>query len=312
MSTTLGADVLLKSPESLADDRIGLVTNQTGVTSSLEYARVQLLERGLDLRCLYGPEHGIWGIVDAGDSVADGTDDLTGLPVYSLYGDRRSPPSEHLADLDALVFDVQDVGVRCWTYTTTMVECMRAAAAADCRFVVLDRPNPLGGAPLEGAVMPESWSSFVGLPDLPLLYGLTIGELAAFVNAEHDVGADLTVVELEGWDRESWYDETGLQWVPSIPPLSSLEKALIYPTTVLLEGTNVTPGWGTGRGPMLAGAPWIDRERTLQFARDRLADLGLGGVCLRADRFVPREGVISGYPGEECTGVQIHVTDREA
>lgn len=311
MATTIGVDVLLEEPELLAGERVGLITNQTGVTADLRYSRVELLDAGLDLRTLFSPEHGIWGIEDAGEAIDEYVDDLTGLPGRSLIGDRHAPTPEMLSDLDALVFDLQDIGVRCWTFATTMIKCLRAAAENDCRFVVLDRPDPIAGAPLEGAVMPAARSSFVGVEGLPLVYGLTSGELAMYANEEFDIGAELNVVELRDWER-TWYDETDLAWLPSIPPLSGLEKALVYPATVFLEGTNVTPGWGTGRGPTLAGAPWLDRERTVSLARERIADAGLSGVGIRQDRFRPGHGVIPQYVDETCEGLQIHVTDRDA
>jgi beta-N-acetylhexosaminidase len=312
MATTLGVDALLNDPSVLGEDRLGLVTNQTGVTADLRYNRQAMLDAGLDLQRLFSPEHGIWGVADAGEKVGDYTDDMTGLQGTSLYGDKKAPDGDELANLDTLVFDIQDIGVRCWTYTTTMKRCLEAAAEHDRRFVVLDRPNPLAGAPIEGAVMTAEWSSFVGIEGLPLLYGLTIGELAGYANEAFGIGADLEVVELEEWDRNSWYDETGLTWVPSIPQLSSLEKALVYPATVFLEGTNVTPGWGTSRGPKVVGAPWVDREATLALARENIDAAGLSGVGLRADRFRPRHGVIPKHVDEVCDGFQIHVTDRDA
>lgn len=311
MNTTLGVDALLAEPDRLSGDRLGLVTNQTGVTADLRYNRREMLDRGLDLRRLFSPEHGIWGVADAGEEVGDYVDDMTGLPGSSLYGEKRAPTESDLEEIDTLVFDIQDIGIRCWTYTTTMVNCLRAAAEHGTRFVVLDRPNPIAGGPVEGAVMPEALSSFVGLPGIPLLYGLTIGELAGYANEELDVGADFDVIELRDWERGTWYDETGLTWMPSIPPLSELEKALVYPATVFFEGTNVTMGWGTGRGPKLVGAPWIDRDETLSLAREKLTEAGLSGVGLRADRFRPRHGVIPKHVDKLCDGLQIHVTDRE-
>ena len=305
MTVTPGIDVLLDDDlalERFRDHHVGLVTNQTGVTRSLDYNREAMLEAGIDLVKLYSPEHGIWGVHGAGEQIDDYTDDLTGIPCHSLYGDVRTPTAEMLDGLDLLVFDIQDAGTRCWTYTATMINCMTGAATEGIPYVILDRPNPLTGQLLDGRPVEPGYESFVGHAGLPMVYGLTIGELADFANEEYDIGADLDVIELDGWDRSTWFDETGLLWGPSSPALFSLEKALIYPGTVLLEGTNLSSGDGR-HGPMMMAAPWMAMSETVTTARETLAQLDLTGVSLRKAKF--RAG------GEVQHGFQIHVADRD-
>lgn len=300
-----GIDVLLSDEDELGrfrDRSVGLITNQTGVTGDLDYNREVLVDRGIDLAKLYSPEHGIWGVHGAGETVSDYTDDLTDITVHSLYGEHRVPTAEMLDGIDLLAFDIQDAGPRCWTYTATMINGMRAAAEHDLPYAVLDRPAPLTGELIDGRPVDPGFDSFVGHRGLPMVYGLTIGELAGYANEEYDVGADLHVVELQGWDRGTWFDETGLLWGPSAPALFELEKALVYPGTVLVEGTNVSSG-DARHGPLMMAAPWMEMAAVVERGREVLASHGLDAARLRKAKFRA--------DGEINEGFQIHVADRE-
>jgi uncharacterized protein YbbC (DUF1343 family)/CubicO group peptidase (beta-lactamase class C family) len=281
--------------------KVGLITNHTG-QDSLGRATIDLLRKasGVELVALFSPEHGIRGAVDA--TVADSKDDKTGLPIYSLYGQRRRPTAETLKGIDTLVFDIQDVGCRFYTYTSTMGLAMEAAAEHKLRMLVLDRPNPIGGLAVEGPVLDEKRESFVGYHRLPIRYGLTIGELALLFNKERKIGADLEVVKLKGWKRGDFYDATGLTWIHPSPNLRSLTAALTYPGIGILETTNLSVGRGTERPFEWIGAPWLD-GRVLAAA---LRDQKLPGV-----RFVPltMTPTASVFKGERCGGVQIIVDD---
>jgi uncharacterized protein YbbC (DUF1343 family) len=259
----------------------------------------------VQLVALFGPEHGLQGAAQAGEVVATATDERTGLPVYSLYGETRAPTPEMLADLDVLLFDVQDAGTRYFTYPSTLLLVLRAAAAVGLKVVVLDRPNPLGGKAVQGNVLDPAFTSFVGAHPVAIRHGLTLGELALLVNDEAGVGADLAVVPAAGWRRSQWYDETGLPWVPPSPNLPHLAAVALYPGTCLLEGTNVSEGRGTTQPFELCGAPWIDGERLRALLVERLP----AAVRPRRCAFVP---AYSKHAGEVCEGVALHVFDRAA
>ncbi len=300
-----GLDTLLDARlDLLRGMRVGLISNPTGVTADVRPNLDALREAGVNLVALYGPEHGFASHVQDGLEVGHATDERSGLPVYSLYGEARKPTPGMLQGVDVLVFDIQDAGVRFYTYLWTMALCMQAAAENNVRFVVLDRPNPITGARTEGPVLEPGHESYVGMYPVALRLGLTVGELARLVNDHFGVGADLTVVPLEGWRREMWYDETGLPWVAPSPNLPSLDTAVVYPGTCLVEGTNLSEGRGTTRPFELIGAPWLDG-----FAlAEALNDLDLAGVRFRPTAFIP---TFSKHAGETCYGVQAHVTDRD-
>ena len=301
-----GIDVLLAERLDLvAGRRVGLVTNPTGVTAG-GTSGVDALHGRPELRlvALFGPEHGIRGDAEGGAAVASTTDWRTGLPVYSLYGETRRPTAEMLRDLDVLLFDVQDVGVRFYTYVSTLAYVMQAAAAHGKRVVVLDRPNPIGGLAVEGPVLEHGQESFVGLYPIALRHGMTVGELACLFNEEFGIHCDLAVVPAAGWRRSLWFDRTGLRWVPPSPNIRTLDSATVYPCTGMLEGTNVSEGRGTPRPFENVGAPWIDGER---WAR-ALSGLGLPGVEFQPTWFMPDS---SKYRGERCGGVFLVVADRE-
>lgn len=296
-----GADRLLEAPYAgwVQGRRLGLITNPSGVTAELETTADVLLRRSdLRLAAIFGPEHGFSGAAQAGVPVADQP------RVFSLYGEVRAPTAEMLQEVDVLVYDLQDVGVRFYTYISTLFYSMQAAAQQGIPLIVLDRPNPIDGGRVEGPVLEPGFESFVGVFPLPIRYGMTAGELARLFNAEAGLGCDLQVVPLQGWRRSQWYDQTGLAWIMPSPNMPTLETALIYPGFCLLEGTNLSEGRGTTRPFELFGAPWLDSRRLAE----RLNQLGLSGIRFRPQAFTP---TFSKYAGTLCQGVQVHVLDRD-
>lgn len=298
--------VLSDREGALAGQRIGLIANPTTVDTHLRHA-VDLLAAHprVDLRVLFGPEHGLRG--DAQDMIAVGAarDARTGLPVYSLYGtDEASltPPAESLEGLDAVVFDIQDVGSRYYTYVWTMVLAMRACAAAGVGFVVLDRPNPIGGHLVEGGAIEPGYHSFVGLCSLPNRHGLTAGEIARWVMDTEKLDLALEIVTMHGWQRSMYFEDTGLPWILPSPNMPTRDTALVYPGMCLVEGTELSEGRGTTRPFELSGAPFIDS----QALAEALADLP--GLVPRPVVFRP---TFHKWAGQPCGGVQLHVTDRE-
>lgn len=309
LSVSTGIDVLLEGGAApLRGLRAGLITNHTGVTHRLVSAIDPLREAGVDLCALFGPEHGVRGDAQDGQEVGHGVDARTGIPVYSLYGETKRPTSDMLDGLDALIYDIQDAGVRFYTYIYTMAYSLEAAAQFGLKFWVLDRPNPITGTRVEGAPIEPEVTSFVGDYGLPFRYGLTVGELARYLNETRGWNADLEVIPMRGWRRDMWFDETGVPWVMPSPNLPTLETAIVYPGTVLFEGTNVSEGRGTTRPFEIIGAPWIDAERCVAAATENLAAAGVKGALLRETHFIPTQ---SKYRGEGCHGFQIHVLDRD-
>ncbi len=295
----LGIPELLVAVKGL---RVGAILNPTSVTPELRHLADVLHEQRV-LAALFGPEHGVRGDVQYLEEVGDGKDARTGVTEHSLYGKdfaSLTPRDEHLRGLDALVFDVQDVGSRYYTYLATMGLAMRAAAKRKLRFIVLDRPNPIGGVAVEGGVVQKGFESFVGLWPVCTRHGLTAGEYARFVN--ESVGSDLRVIPLNGWRREQYFQETGLPWVMPSPNMPTPETALVYPGMCLLEGTNLSEARGTTRPFELFGAPWLDPHR---LAGDLTAE-GLPGVRFRPCSFTP---TWDKHKGQRCHGVQIHVHD---
>lgn len=301
-----GIEVLLHDRLDLVRGKhVGLVTNPTGVDREL-VSDVDLLAHapGVHLVALFGPEHGIRGAQQAGASVGSNRDPATGVPVYSLYGKTRQPTPAMLKGVDVLVFDIQAVGARFYTYLYTMADAMKAAAAAHIPIIVLDRPNPVDGTTVQGPVLDPKFASFVGEYPIPLRYGMTIGELAELFNGQFHLGADLTVVKMRGWTRSMYYDDTPLQFVMPSPNMPTETTALVYPGMGLVEGTNVSEGRGTTRPFELVGAPWIDAEKLSRVLNDK----HLAGVRFRPVHFTP---TFSKYEGKPCNGVQVHVMDRD-
>ena len=305
MTIQLGIDMLLNQRRELVQGkRIGLVTNPTSVDRDL----VSTFERfheyaDLKLAALFGPEHGVRGLAQAGDAITSAVEPTTGIPEYSLYGETRKPTAAMLTGLDVLVYHLQVAGSRFFTYAATLVNVMEAAAEHGLPVIVLDRPNPLGGEKVEGGVLDMAYRSFVGIAPIPVRHGLTIGELAAFCNQRLGIGCDLTIVTMDGWRRSMWYDDTGLPFVALSPNLPTLAAVTLYPGACFFEGTNLSEGRGTTRPFEYVGAPWLDAAA---LARD-LNGLGLPGVRFRPFDFLP---VSSKHQGVACHGVQVYVTNR--
>lgn len=301
-----GIEVLLKEEKKLLKGKkVGLITNPTGIDSHLTSV-VDLLhdDPDIQLTTLFGPEHGVRGDAQAGASVDFYVDEKTGLPVYSLYGKTKKPTSEMLKDVEVLVFDIQDVGTRYYTYIYTMAYAMEAAKENDIPFIVLDRPNPLGGEAVDGPVLEQEFSSFVGMYPIPLKHGMTVGELATLFNKEFKIGANLQVIKMKGWKRDMDYDATGLPFVLPSPNMPTVSTAFVYPATGLIEGTNVSEGRGTTKPFELIGAPYINGD----VLAGKLNALRLPGVQFRGASFTP---MFSKHAGQLSHGVEIYVTDRK-
>ncbi len=294
-----------------AGKRVGLITNPTGVTSDLR-ATVDVLHgsRQVRLVAMFGPEHGVRGDVFAGKQIGNYTDEKTGLPVYSLYGKTHKPTPEMLKGLDVLVYDIQDIGCRSYTYISTMGVAMEAAAENGLDFVVLDRPNPLGGIKMEGRPADMQFRSFVGRYEIPYVYGMTCGELARMIDGEgwlkDGVRCRLHVIPMAGWTREMWFADTGLPWVMTSPHVPTAETALMYAATGILgELGVVSEGVGYTLPFHLFGAPWIEGERLAA----ELAARKLPGVRFRPLSFTP---YYFHFKDKPCQGVQVYITDRDA
>jgi uncharacterized protein YbbC (DUF1343 family) len=303
-----GLDVLLRDGAAVVNGRrIGFITNHTSVDRH-GASGIDLLhsDERLTLAALFSPEHAITGRAAPGERVESGRDPDTGLPIHSLYGETRKPTAAMVRDLDVLVFDIQDIGTRYYTYVWTMVLAMEAAAEHDLDFVVLDRPNPLGGKQVQGNVLDPEYRTFVGLYPVPMRHGLTPGELARMINAEYDIGARLTVIPVEGWQRSMWFDATALPWVPPSPNMPDLESATHYPGTCLFEGTNLSVGRGTDRAFQQIGAPWLDAQALVE----RLQRHALPGVRFEATSFTPRSPGDGMYADVTVPGVRLVVVDR--
>jgi uncharacterized protein YbbC (DUF1343 family)/CubicO group peptidase (beta-lactamase class C family) len=300
-----GIDVLMRErKDTLRGRRIGLVTNTTG-RDRQGRSTIDVLfgEPSWKLVALFSPEHGIRGDVAAGESVDAAVDSHTGLPIHSLYGETTRPTAAMLRGLDVLVYDIQDVGARVYTYTSTLLEALRGAAAHGIPVVVLDRPDPIGGEAVEGTVLDPRFTSFVGAAPIAMRYGMTIGELGRYFNAELHVDAELNVVPLQGWQRSMWLDDTALRWVNPSPNLRSLSAAAVYPGTVLFEGTTLSEGRGTDRPFEWIGAPGLDAAEWAA----RLTAAGVPGVRFSAAARTPDT---SKHAGRECQGVLLEITDR--
>ena len=301
--TLTGIDVLeAQKFAPLAGKRVGLITNQTGIDRARR-STIDLLAHapGVKLVALFSPEHGIRGVVD--ERVPSTIDASTGLPIYSLYGDDVRPTDAMLAGLDALVFDMQDAGVRFYTYITTMGYTMEAAAKHHLAYYVLDRPDPLGGERIEGPMLDRERTNFTGYFPMPVRMGMTLGEMAQMFNTENMIGADLHVIPMRNWRRRDWFDDTGLPWVNPSPNLRSSHAEIFYPGLEILQAGGVSVGRGTDRPFTLIGAPWIRSGEFAEYMNRR----SLRGVQFVADRFTPDSGL---FAGETCEGVSVLVADR--
>ena len=305
----LGIDVLLSdSLHVIQGKRVGLITNHSG----RDAAGVSTIDRlartpGVRLTALYGPEHGLRGIAKPGERVASTVDSATGVPVYSLYGETRVPSAAMLKDVDALIFDIQDVGARVYTYPWTMTLAAEAASKAGKTFIVLDRPNPIRADRVEGGVLDPKFRSFVGAYPVATRYGLTVGELAGYLIRTKQLNAEVRVIPMQNYARSMWWDDTGIAWVNPSPNMRSVDAAVLYPGTVFFEGTNVTEGRGTDAPYQLIGAPWLTDAGTI--AR-QLNDLKLPGVSFDSTTATPAAGYK--WAGQAIPVIRVTVTDRNA
>jgi uncharacterized protein YbbC (DUF1343 family) len=298
-----GLDVLeAQKFAPLRGKHIGIITNHTG-RDSQERSTVDVLSHatGVQLVALFSPEHGLAGRND--EKIASSKDPSTGLPVYSLYGETLRPTDEMLKGIDALVFDVQDAGVRFYTYTVTMAYCMEEAAKRNIAFFVLDRPNPLGGEIVEGPMLDADKTNFVAYFPLPVRYALTIGELAQLFNAENHIGADLHVISMKNWHRNYFFESTGIKWIPPSPNLRTIKGSILYPGIEILQNAGVSVGRGTETPFEEFGAPWLNGDEVAEALNAR----NLPGVHFAGKPFIPIAGL---YAGQRCGGVSIKITDR--
>ena len=305
MAVTLGSSRLLASGR-LRGRRVGIVSNPASVDGSLQHIVDALLTApGITVGAIFGPQHGFRSDVQDNMIETPHVDDpLRRVPVYSLYSETREPTAEMLKGLDALVIDLQDIGARIYTYIYTMANCLRACARHGVEVIVCDRPNPIGGRDVEGPMLVAGYESFVGQFPIPMRHGMTIGELARLFNEHFAIGATLEVVTMEGWTRDLYGDATGLPWVMPSPNIPTLDSAIVYPGTVLFEGTKASEGRGTTRPFELIGAPWVMAERFAETMNQR----GLAGVHFRPAVFEP---TFQKHAKTSCGGCQIHVLDRQ-
>lgn len=285
--------------------RLGIVVNQTSVDSNLRHAiNIFHEHKDIKLTALFGPQHGIRGETQDNMIEWEGfVDPYTKLPVYSLYGKTRQPTSEMLKDVDTLIFDIQDIGSKYYTFIYTMSYVMQSCAKYKKKFIVLDRPNPITGKFVEGCVTQRDYTSFVGLHPIVIRHGMTIGELALLFNKEFNINCDLEVIKMVGWKRDMWFEETGLHWVMPSPNMPTLNTAIVYPGMCLIEGTTLSEGRGTTKPFELFGAPYIDPFALIK----RLEAENLDGVIFRPAYFLP---TFQKWFGKLCGGLQIHITDR--
>ena len=300
-----GIEVLAASGFApLKGKNIGVITNHTGVdVQGRSTLKLLLKAPGVKVRAIFSPEHGLSGLLD--EKVASGTDAASGLPIYSLYGNVKKPTPAMLKGLDALVYDIQDVGVRFYTYITTMAYCMEAAAAHNLDFYVLDRPDPITAAAVQGPGLDPDLCSFIAYCPMPVRYGMTVGEMAQLFNGEKRIGVRLQVVKMTGYRREAWFDQTGLPWINPSPNLRSLTQAILYPGVGLVESANISVGRGTATPFEVVGAPWVTGDRLATYLQQRR----IPGVAFEPVTFVPAS---NRFRGQRCEGVRLRVTDRAA
>ena len=304
---TTGLDAAAESDfEMFAGKRVGLVTNQTGLDlAGRSGVDAMFASRKAKLVAIFSPEHGFRGTAADGEIISNSTDPVTGLPIYSLYGKTHRPTSAMLAGIDVLVFDIQDIGARFYTYLTTMALCMEEAGKRNIPFVVLDRPNPISGLVLEGPVLSKNIQDFTGYFPVPVRHAMTAGEVALLHKDIRNINVDLTVVKLRGWDRAAFYGDTGLAWVNPSPNIRGVDAAIMYPGIGGFESTNMAVGRGTDAPFLWFGAPWLDAGRLV----NTLNAAGLPGVRFRAESKTPEKDI---YAGKLCYGVRMEITDRAA
>lgn len=303
--TSLGIDVLEHEKfKSLEGRNIALITNHTGLNAH-GVSTVELLSKSKSCRLvrILTPEHGFLGTAEHGEKVSDSIDPKTGTPVLSLYGKNMRPNDEMLKDVDTIVFDIQDIGVRFYTYITTMGMALEEAAKRKIRFVVLDRPNPLRGDQMEGDVLDPDIKRMTGYFQIPTRHGITVGELASWLNETGELGADLQIIKMKNWKRSFWFDQTGLTFVPPSPNIRSLTAAILYVGVGCFEATNISVGRGTDTPFEIFGAPWIKGKRLSAFLREK----NFPGLLVEPVVFTPTKDI---YEGQKCEGVRFIVTNR--
>ncbi|WP_164667992.1 exo-beta-N-acetylmuramidase NamZ family protein [Virgibacillus doumboii] len=284
--------------------KVGIITNYTGVNKSFERTIDQLIEEGVNVKKLFAPEHGFYGVGKAGELVSNEVDRKTGIDIVSLYDQEKRLDPDLLENIDVLILEIQDVGVRFYTYISTMFRVMETAGHVGIPLIILDRPNPLGGLIVEGAGVQQDYYSFVGEYDLPIRHGMTIGELANLYKHERDLNLELHIVKMEGWRREWLFSDTGLDWIPPSPNIPDFTTSLIYPGAAFVEGTNLSEGRGTTKPFSWVGAPWINGEKWA----DALNEQDISGVIFRPALFKP---ALSKHQNKVVEGVQIHITDQK-
>jgi len=299
---TCGIDKTEELVHALRGMRVGLISNQTSFNTAMKNL-IEVIGNCARVEVVFTPEHGLWGAAAAGEFVRSGFDVEFGVRVYSLYGEELEPPVEELQKLDLVVYDIQDLGLRWYTYASTLYYVEKACAKAGVPLLVLDRPNPLTGIVTEGPVLKPEYRSFVGVASIPARYALTPGELALYYSRVEGLNCEVQVLELEGWQRSMWFDETGLPWIPTSPNIPNLETAIVYAGACMLEGTNLSEGRGTASPFLQFGAPWV-KARELARA---LNEEGIPGVAFRPVKFVP---TASKYRGQLVSGVYVHLVDR--
>jgi len=315
-SVIVGADLLISENYDLIKNKtIGIVTNHTAILSNGVHLVDTLYSRNdINIKCLFGPEHGIRGDAPDGESIKNGNDYKTGLPVYSLYGKIRKPSKVMLNEIDVLLFDIQDIGARFYTFISTMYYTIQSAAENKVPIIILDRPNPINGTNIDGAVLNQDFKSFVGIAQIPIRHGMTVGELALFFNRkeilETERIADLKIVKIKNWQRNMFFDDTKLPWIKPSPNMPDLETALVYPGMCLLEGTNISEGRGTFSPFLNFGSPYIDSKKVINEMNSSL----LEGFELYPITFIPEEienmSMSPKYKNIECKGIELKVIDR--
>ena len=310
-----GADILIsENLDLLKNKNVGLIINQTSLLKNGTPLLDSLMKIGINVKAIFSPEHGFKGQNMAGEFIEDFVDPLTGVKVYSIYGTVKKPTSEMLLDIDVLIFDIQDIGSRFYTYISTLYYVLEASAENNIPLIVLDRPNPLTGLRVEGPVLEENFKSFIGIAEIPVLHGMTIGELANLFNDEikkSGSGVNLTIIKMNGWKRDFDWEDINRDWLLTSPNIPDFETAQIYPATCLLEGTNISEGRGTENPFKIIGAPFINSDDLIS----TLNNFNINGVQVSAISFVPTElpGKASDpkYENEQCNGIKIQIADKE-
>lgn len=312
----IGADILIEEHLDLIESQtVGIITNHTALLSDGKHL-VDTLHalNSVNVKCLFGPEHGIRGDAPDGESIGNGVDNLTGLPIISLYGQTRKPSAEMLVNIDVLIFDIQDIGARFYTYISTMFYSIQSAAENNIKIIILDRPNPIGGHRVEGPILKTEFRSFVGISQIPIRHGMTVGELAMFFNRKEILRtsqiADLKVIKMKNWKRHYYYDDCNIKWVKPSPNMPDLETALIYPGMCLLEATNISEGRGTYSPFLKIGSPFLNSIKLIE----KMGKFNFKGISIAPVHFTPVEipnmSKDPKYENEFCEGVKFEITDR--